>query len=72
MFSPTCKLQIFASRARSLKIHSKNVTDSGVSLLLCLRQVSVFTFHSDIAEEMIITRKVDFRYYHTCSIVSGS
>ena len=53
-FSPTYVLQICASRARALKIYSKTVTDSSVSLLLSLRQVRVFTFHLDIAEEMII------------------
>jgi len=54
-------LQICASRARALKIHSKTVTGSNVSLLLSLRQVRVFTFHLYIAEEIIIKRKGDFR-----------
>jgi hypothetical protein len=60
-FTPTCVLQICASCALALKIHSKTVTDSAVSLLLSLRQERVFTFHLYIAEEMIIKRKGDFR-----------
>jgi len=45
-------------------------TDSSVSLLLSLRQVRVFTFHVDIAEEMIVKRKGDFRDYYTCISVT--